>query len=112
MVDTMTITRANIAQYLVDRLGFNKYEANEFVRLLFREIVNSLREGKDVRISSFGNFMLRDKKQRFGRNPRTGETAVIAARRVVIFKPGHKLKSRVASNDGRNRKDTESPADT
>ena len=108
----MTITKANIARYLVDRLGFNKHEADEFIRLLFEEIINNLKEGKNIKISSFGNFMLRDKKQRIGRNPKTGETAVIAARRVVVFKAGQKLKNRVASDDGRNQKNTESPTDT
>ena len=108
----MTITRADIAQYLVDRLGFNGHEANEFVKLLFEEIVNSFEEGKDVKVSGFGNFVLRYKKSRIGRNPKTGETAIIAARRVVVFKPGQKLKDRIASSDRRNQKATESSSDT
>ena len=97
----MTITKADIAQNLVEKLGFNKLESNEFVKLFFEEIVNNLSEGKNVKVSSFGNFMLRDKKPRIGRNPKTGETAIIAARRVVVFKPGLKLKGRMISkNDG------------
>ena len=102
MNDTKTVTKATLAQNLVDKLGFNKHESNKFIKLFFEEIVNNLEEGKDVKISSFGNFVLRDKRQRIGRNPRTGETAIISARRVVVFKPGQKLKSRIASNDGRS----------
>ena len=98
----MTITKADIAQNLVDRLGFNKLESEEFVKLFFQEIVNSLEEGKDVRISGFGNFLLRNKRQRIGRNPKTGKSAIISARRVVVFKPGIKLKNRIASNEGRS----------
>ena len=98
----MTITKADIAQNLVDRLGFNRLEAEEFVRLFFQEIVNGLEEGKDVRISGFGNFLLRDKKQRVGRNPKTGKSAMISARRVVVFRPGLKLKGRIASDGGRS----------
>ena len=108
----MTITKADIAQHLVDRLGFNGHEADEFVKLLFTEIVNNIEEGRDVKISGFGNFVLRDKKSRIGRNPRTGETAIITARRVVVFKPGQKLKSRVASDNGRSQKTTEFSTDT
>ena len=98
----MTVTKADLAQNLVDKIGFNKHESDEFVKLFFEEIVGCLEEGKDLKISSFGNFILRDKKQRMGRNPKTGEAAVIVARRVVVFKPGQKLKSRTASYDGRS----------
>ena len=108
----MTVTKADLAQNLVDKLGFNKHESDEFVKLFFEEIVACLEEGKDLRISSFGNFMLRDKKQRMGRNPKTGETAVISARRVVVFKPGQKLKSRIVSNDRRSQEDNEFSTDT
>ena len=98
----MTITKADIAQNLTDRLGFNRLESEEFVKLFFEEIVGALEEGKDLRISGFGNFLIRNKKQRMGRNPKTGEPAVISARRVVVFRPGLKLKNRIASNDGRS----------
>ena len=98
----MTITKADIAQNLVDRLGFNRLESEEFVRLFFQEIVSGLEEGKDIRISGFGNFLLREKKQRMGRNPKTGKPAMISARRVVVFRPGLKLKDRIASNGGRS----------
>lgn len=108
----MTITKADLAQNLVDKLGFNKHESDEFVKLFFEEIINCLEEGNDLKISSFGNFVLRDKRQRMGRNPKTGEVAVISARRVVVFKPGHKLKSRITSNDRRSQKDNEFSTDT
>ena len=97
----MTVTKADLAKNLVDKLGFNKHESDEFIKLFFEELVSCLEEGKDLKISSFGNFVLRDKKQRTGRNPKTGESAIIAARRVVVFKPGQKLKDRTVSNDGR-----------
>ncbi|MBC6414201.1 MAG: integration host factor subunit alpha [Chromatiales bacterium] len=96
----MTITKADLAKNLVDKLGFNKHESNEFVRLLFEEIVCNLEKSIDVKISGFGNFMLHDKRQRIGRNPRTGEPAVISARRVVVFRAGQKLKDRMAPDDG------------
>ncbi len=97
----MTITKADIAQNLIDRLGFNRLESEEFVKLFFEEIISTLEEGKDLRISGFGNFLLRNKKRRMGRNPKTGKPAVISARRVVVFRSGLKLKNRIASNDGR-----------
>ena len=96
----MAITKADLAQNLVDKLGFNKYESDELIKLLFEEIVRNLEQGIDVKISSFGNFMLRDKRQRSGRNPKTGEPAIISARRVVVFRPGQKLKSRIIPDDG------------
>lgn len=108
----MTITRADLAQNLVDRLGFNRHESDEFIKLLFEEIVSTLEEGKHVKISSFGNFMLRDKRQRIGRNPKTGKRAVISARRVVVFRPGQKLKSRITADDERSRTTNAFPSDT
>ena len=91
----MAVTKATLAERLFDELGLNKREAKEMVELFFEEIKHSLETGDHVKISSFGNFDLRDKNSRPGRNPKTGEEIPICARRVVTFRPGQKLKSRV-----------------
>ncbi len=78
----------------------NKNEARELVELLFEELAASLAVGKQVKLSGFGNFDLRDKKERPGRNPKTGEKVTIPARRVVTFRPGQKLKARVETYAG------------
>lgn len=90
-----SLTKADLAEKLYEELGFNKREAKELVEFFFEEIRNSLESNEQVKLSSFGNFDLRDKKQRPGRNPKTGEEIPITARRVVTFRPGQKLKARV-----------------
>lgn len=96
----MAVTKATLAERLFDELGLNKREAKEMVELFFEEIKGSLENGDQVKISSFGNFDLRDKNQRPGRNPKTGEEIPICARRVVTFRPGQKLKVRVEAYAG------------
>lgn len=91
----MALTKADMGEYLFNTLGLNKREAKELVELFFEEIRLSLEKGEAVKLSGFGNFNLRDKKERPGRNPKTGEEIPITARRVVTFRAGHKLKSRV-----------------
>lgn len=91
----MAITKADIAERLFTTLGLNKREAKELVDLFFEEIRQALESGEMVKLSGFGNFMLRDKTQRPGRNPKTGEDIPVDARRVVTFRPGQKLKQRV-----------------
>ncbi len=91
----MSLTKADIAERLYEELGLNKREAKEFVDLFYEEIKNSLERGVPVKLSGFGNFELRDKPERPGRNPKTGVEIPISARRVVTFKPGQKLKARV-----------------
>jgi len=81
-------------------LGLNKKEARELVALFFQELEASLVVGVQVKLTGFGNFDLRDKKERPGRNPRTGEKIPVPARRVVIFRPGNKLKARVEDYAG------------
>ncbi len=81
-------------------LGLNKREAKELVDLFFEEIRTSLESSEPVKISGFGNFELRDKRQRPGRNPKTGEEVPISARRVVTFRPGQKLRERVEDYAG------------
>lgn len=96
----MTLTKANMVEYLYDEIGLNKREAKDLVEMFFEEIKNALEEGNHVKLSGFGNFTLRDKKQRPGRNPKTGEEIPVSARRVVTFRPGQKLKHRVEAYVG------------
>jgi len=96
----MALTKAEMAERLFDDLGLNKREAKEMVEGFFEEIRNSLSSNQQVKLSGFGNFDLRDKKQRPGRNPKTGEEIPISARRVVTFRPGQKLKARVEAYAG------------
>ncbi|MCY3566724.1 MAG: integration host factor subunit alpha, partial [Gammaproteobacteria bacterium] len=93
-------TKADLAEHLFEELGLNKREAKEIVELFFEEIRLSLENNQPVKLSGFGNFELRNKKQRPGRNPKTGEEIPIEARRVVTFRPGQKLKSNVEGYDG------------
>jgi integration host factor subunit alpha len=91
----MALTKADMAESLFNELGLNKREARELVDLYFEELRASL-----VKLSGFGNFDLRDKNERPGRNPKTGEEIPITARRVVTFRPGQKLKARVEAYAG------------
>lgn len=91
----MTLTKVEIAENLVQKHGLTKTEAKAIVESFFEEIRATLANGDDVRLSGFGNFELRDKASRPGRNPKTGESVPVSARRVVVFKPGQKLRARV-----------------
>jgi integration host factor subunit alpha len=97
---TMALTKAEMAEKLFEELGLNKREAKELVELFFEEIRGALEQGEQVKLSGFGNFDIRDKSQRPGRNPKTGEEIPITARRVVTFRPGQKLKARVEAYAG------------
>ncbi len=96
----MALTKADMAKNLFDELGLNKREAKELVEGFFEELRTALEEKEPIKLSGFGNFSLREKKQRPGRNPKTGEEVAISARRVVTFKPGQKLRMRVESYAG------------
>ena len=91
----MALTKADFAGHLFDELGLNKREAKDMVELFFEEIKRTLEQGEPVKISGFGNFALRDKVSRPGRNPKTGEEIPITARRVVTFRASQKLKPRL-----------------
>lgn len=91
----MALTKAEMSEYLFEKLELNKRDAKALVELFFEEIRRALENGEQVKLSGFGNFDLRDKNQRPGRNPKTGEDIPITARRVVTFRPGQKLKCRV-----------------
>ena len=90
----MALTKAEMAEHLFEKLGINKRDAKDLVELFFEEIKSALESGEQVKLSGFGNFDLRDKNERPGRNPKTGEDIPIKARREVTFRPGQKLKSR------------------
>ena len=96
----MALTKADMAERLFEELGLNKREAKELVEMFFEEIRAALETGRQVKLSGFGNFDLRDKNQRPGRNPKTGQEIPITARRVVTFRPGQKLKARVEAYAG------------
>ena len=96
----MALTKADFSEQLLDVVGLDKREAKTMVELFFEEIKDSLEQGKPVKISVFGNFELRDKTSRPGRNPKTREEIPITARRVVTFRSGQKLKDRVKASVG------------
>lgn len=93
----VTLTKAELADLLFERVGLNKREAKDMVDSFFEEIRTALERGDSVKLSGFGNFQLRDKPQRPGRNPKTGEEIPISARRVVTFHASQKLKAAVES---------------
>ncbi|MFN3594731.1 MAG: integration host factor subunit alpha [Thiobacillaceae bacterium] len=90
-----TLTKAELATLLFEKVGLNKREAKEMVDFFFEEVRTALEQGDSVKLSGFGNFQLRDKPQRPGRNPKTGEEMPITARRVVTFHASQKLKALV-----------------
>ncbi|MDO5102685.1 MAG: integration host factor subunit alpha [Lautropia sp.] len=92
---TFTLTKAALADLLFERVGLNKREAKDMVETFFEEISAALIRGESVKLSGFGNFQLRDKQQRPGRNPKTGEEIPISARRVVTFHASQKLKAQI-----------------
>jgi integration host factor subunit alpha len=96
----MALTKAEMSERLFEDVGLNKREAKEFVDVFFESICDALVHGRSVKLSGFGNFDLRKKNQRPGRNPKTGKEIPISARRVVTFRPGQKLKARVETNAG------------
>jgi integration host factor subunit alpha len=91
----LTLTKAELGEMLFDQVGLNKREAKDMVDTFFDEIRGALERGESVKLSGFGNFQLRDKPQRPGRNPKTGEAIPISARRVVTFHASQKLKQQI-----------------
>ena len=91
----MTLTKAELADLLYEQVGLNKREAKDMVEAFFEEVRIALEAGDEVKLSGFGNFELRTKSERPGRNPKTGEEIPITARRVVTFHASQKLKSKV-----------------
>lgn len=98
--ELMVLTKAKLVEKLVEALGVEKREAKSLVELFFKELCDLLEQGQQLHLSGFGSFNLRDKKERPGRNPRTGKAFPITPRRVVTFRAGQKLKSRVEKYAG------------
>jgi len=96
----MTITKDSLVEMIHNEVGLNKREAKELIECFFEQIKKSLENGNDIKLSGFGNFILRNKSPRPGRNPKTGEEVTITERRVVTFKSGLKLKSKLEAYDG------------
>ncbi|WP_445082782.1 integration host factor subunit alpha [Candidatus Vallotiella sp. (ex Adelges kitamiensis)] len=94
----LTLTKAELAEFLSDQVALNKREAKDMVEAFFEEICDALENGKNIKLSGFGNFQLRDKPPRPGRNPRTGKAIPIDARRVVTFHASPKLRTQVESS--------------
>ena len=95
----MALTKAEVAEHLFEKVGLSKRDAKDMVEIFFEEIRETLESGEQVKLSGFGNFDLRQKSERPGRNPKTGEDIPISARKVVTFRPGQKLKSRVENGN-------------
>ena len=95
----MALTKAEVAEHLFEKVGLSKRDAKEMVEIFFEDIRETLESGDQVKLSGFGNFDLRQKSERPGRNPKTGEDIPISARKVVTFRPGQKLKSRVENGN-------------
>ena len=92
-----TITKLDLVNHLNQKMGLNKVESKELVEAFFNEIKKSLTDNEEVKISGFGNFKILNKKERPGRNPKTGEPAIISARRVITFKAGQKLRKKISN---------------
>jgi integration host factor subunit alpha len=101
--DHFTLTKAELAEMLFEQVGLNKREAKDMVETFFDEIREALQRGESVKLSGFGNFQLRDKPQRPGRNPKTGEEIPISARRVVTFHASQKLKALIEADSQADR---------
>jgi integration host factor subunit alpha len=94
-----TMTKADIVEKVYNKIGFSKKEASEYVELVFDSLKHVLEKGQKVKISGFGNFIVREKKSRIGRNPQTGEQITISARRVLTFRPSQVLKALLNGED-------------
>ncbi len=91
----MAMTKADIVEALYEKVGFSKKEAADLVELVFDTIKGTLAQGQKIKISGFGNFVIRDKRSRIGRNPQTGQSIEISARRVLTFRPSQVLRAEV-----------------
>lgn len=100
-----TVTKADIVEKVYEKIGFSKKEASELVEMVFNSLKNTLQQGNKVKISGFGNFMVRGKSERIGRNPQTGEQIKISARRVLTFRPSQVLKAMLNGEEYAHLKD-------
>lgn len=106
-VGNSTVTKADIVEKVYETIGFSKKEASELVELVFQELKSTLKSGEKVKISGFGNFVVRGKNERIGRNPQTGEQIKISARRVLTFRPSQVLKAMLNGEEYAHLKDEE-----
>jgi integration host factor subunit alpha len=90
-----TVTRADLAEAVYRRLGLSRTESAAMVEMVLQEICNAIIKGESVKLSSFGSFVVRDKGERVGRNPKTGREVPIPPRRVTVFKPSNIMKQRI-----------------
>lgn len=97
--DKSTVTKADIVENVYEKIGFSKKEASELVELVFDSLKGVLVKGDKVKISGFGNFLVREKRARVGRNPQTGDQITISARRVLTFRPSQVLKAVLNGED-------------
>lgn len=102
--DTKTLTKADIIESVYEKVGFSKKEASDIVELLFDTLKTTLEKGEKVKISGFGNFVVRHKKPRIGRNPQTGEEIEISERKVLTFKPSQVLKAALNKDNDSSEK--------
>lgn len=98
--ESKTLTKAEVVDSLLNTIGLTRREAKDIVDELLKALTNHLVEGRMVKLPGFGNFVVRSKRARPGRNPRTGEDVVITARKVVVFRPGQKLKRLIDDSSG------------
>jgi len=101
-LETPALTKAQLAELLFEQIGLNKRESKDMIDAFFELVAGSLVEGNDVKITGFGNFQIRTKAPRPGRNPRTGEPIPIEARRVVTFHASQKLKEMIQAHNASN----------
>jgi integration host factor subunit alpha len=92
-IGNSTVTKADLVENVYQKIGFSKKEASELVEMVFNSLKSTLQKGEKVKISGFGNFLVRGKNERIGRNPQTGEQIKISARRVLTFRPSQVLKA-------------------
>lgn len=102
-----TLTRADLAEAVVQKVGLPRNESQELVELVLNEIASSLARGDSVKLSSFGSFGIRQKGQRIGRNPKTGQEVPITPRKVLVFRPSNIMKDRINAGQARRRKAAE-----
>jgi integration host factor subunit alpha len=99
-----TITRADLSEVVYQKVGLSRTESAALVELVLTELADSLARGENVKLSSFGSFIVRQKGERVGRNPKTGEEVPIEPRRVMVFKPSNILKQRINGRNGAEKK--------
>jgi integration host factor subunit alpha len=105
--DGKTLTRADLAEAVFQKVGLPRNESAELVESVIREVIGCLERGENVKLSSFGSFGVRDKRERVGRNPKTGDVVPITPRRVLVFRASNIMKQRINSTLTRGRKAAE-----